>query len=135
VRGPSILYDISSGAILQNHHNSIEALDGVNIGPGRAWVHGISASPRSSFIQNGRVTKRPNMVAQLDKSAIIADGVDVAVISNLPIPTTVTISGPGFLTMEVTDTTAEITADIPGTYTVRCVAFPHLDYEVQIVAT
>lgn len=73
--------------------------------------------------------KRPTMPGALNKPQILADGNDLATISNLPQPCTVTFAGQ---TYEVEDGCFAFTVDVPGTYTVRVEAWPHLDAEFVV---
>lgn len=66
---------------------------------------------------------RPVMPGTLDKPQILADGNDLATISNLPQPCTVTFKGQQY---PVEDGSFSFTANIPGSYTVEVEAFPYL---------
>lgn len=77
------------------------------------------------------VVERPSMPFTVQKPAVIADGLDVATIADLPSPCTVTIDGQIF---EVDDGTVELTFDEPGKHTITLSAWPYLNHTVEIIA-
>ena len=89
---------------------------------GESWVDGHS-NDLIHYVDGGLIVNRPTMPGTLDKPQILADGLDLATISNLPQPCTVTFSDQTYL---VEDGEFAFTADIPGSYTVEVEAFPHL---------
>lgn len=72
-------------------------------------------------------------VLAFDKLSIAADGVDQAVLPNLPNPTTVKIDGASHI---VTDGTLEISSNMPATYLVEIRdPFPYQRFSAEIVAS
>lgn len=94
------------------------------------YVEGLPNNPIAVF--------RPTNPCTLDKTQIAADGLEEATISGLPLPCTVSVSGPinGTIDLEEVDLDSlPLTFDVPGTYTVKIAAWPHLDKEFTIEAT
>lgn len=82
------------------------------------------------YIKDETITSRPDMLAQFNRTEVIADSTDTIAVTNLPDPCIITYTGPGFeITEEATGGTAEFTTDVAGTHTVKVVAFPYLDWE------
>lgn len=89
------------------------------------------------YVLNGHVVRRSPMPVVVDKTDMLADGIDVCTISGLPDPSIVTISG-GISAgpMPVNDGSLEISCDYAGTITVKVSAPPaYLDWEVTLNAT
>lgn len=77
------------------------------------------------------IIPRPDLA--FDKLTIIADGVDEAVLSDLPDPCMVVINGQ---THEVTGGSLELSADVPATYVVEIRnPFPYQRFRAEVVAT
>jgi hypothetical protein len=76
--------------------------------------------------------QRPEIPAVIDKTAIAADGVDVATISGLPNLSTITVAGIG--KYSVTDGTFELTTQTPGIYQVLAEADGYLPKEFVVHA-
>ena len=89
----------------------------------------------NKYIVDGDLAIRPTQITILDKTTLVADGVDVITISNSPIgvftatnvKTKETISG------DINDTDTFSTT-IPGTYKIKIESFPYLDFETTIEA-
>lgn len=79
----------------------------------------------------GALVLRPTL-GGFDQTAIVADDVDVASITDLPDPCTVAVDG---VEHEVTGGTLSISSPMPATYTVRIDCFPYLLFEEEIVAS
>lgn len=78
------------------------------------------------------IHERPEMSVIVDKTTIVADGIDMATIIEIPNPSTVTV---GEQSVIVGDGVLELTFDAPDDYLVRIESWPYLDYEVTIHAT
>jgi hypothetical protein len=78
-----------------------------------------------------QVTPRPIITASINQTDLISNGVDIAIISNLPIPCTITIDPEIY---EVTDGVFEFTVDTPGTYTIKAECFPYQPKEWEVIA-
>jgi len=90
----------------------------------------------STYFPDGEPVLRPDNPAQLDKTSIVADGVDVATLSGVPVGAVVTLSAVGVLErVTVDDGVLEITAELPGDYTVSIDTFPAKSKELSFVAT
>lgn len=94
-----------------------------------------AASMNGIYIVDGAITQRPDQQTTFDKTFIVANGTDIAVITGLPDPCDVEISGPvEFETTPVTGGSLSFSSDVPGIYTIRITAFPFRDFEVTIHA-
>lgn len=88
------------------------------------------------YIVDGQLVTRPTQATTVDKTTLVADGVDMITVSNAPMGTfTAThvktddkVSGD----INATDT---FSTTIPGTYKIKIESFPYLDFETTIEAT
>lgn len=115
------IFDPRSGKI----HRVIIAPFGVaqdQVQEGESWVGGHS-DDLIHYVDGGLIVNRPTMPCTIDKPQILADGNDLATISGLPEPCTVSFKGEEY---EVTDGSFSFTANIPGIFTVEIEAFPYL---------
>ena len=86
---------------------------------------------RLIYVVDGELEARP--VLEFSKLNIAADGVDEAVLANLPDPCTVVINGEPH---EVTGGSLELSADVPATYVVEIRdPFPYQRFRAEVVAT
>lgn len=88
-------------------------------------------------VVDGAVVERAAMAPAVSAAAIAADGVAEAVISGLPDPCTVQVTGPAPVgPLEVTGGSLTLTATLPGAYRVRVSADPtHKPWDVTIHAS
>ena len=86
-----------------------------------------ATAARCFYCPGGVLTARPTLA--FDKTAIAADGIDVATLA-IDGAFTVTIDGTEY---EVEDV-LEIASDMPATYRVEVDHFPYLPLDVEIVA-
>jgi hypothetical protein len=101
---------------------------------------GGTLTDRTAYVVSGQVKPKRVFPTALDKSQIVADGIDECVITNIPAGTTV--KWPDGQTDEVTDgQTDEVTdgevrfaVDLPGTYILKLTAVAYLDKEITIAA-
>lgn len=96
----------------------------------RAWVDGAT-----QYIVDGEPVPRPPNPAAINKTQLDADGADEAVLTGIPIGSTVDILGPVTSSTQVDDGDLEITVDVPGVYRITVQSFPELDKEFTLVAT
>ena len=83
------------------------------------------------YISDGVITLKTVNTASIDKTDILANGEDTAIISNLFNPSIVLIQGQEEI---VTDGQVEITLDSKRSISVICRSVPHLDKEFIINA-
>lgn len=88
----------------------------------------------SSYVADGEVLPRPQSTAHCYDNEISADGLDAAIISNIPINAIVSVTGPIETQFEVNDGSLYFAAAIPGTYVITIDAWPHKKWEHSINA-
>lgn len=81
--------------------------------------------------ETNMILPRPKNPAVISSLTLNPDGLDVVVISGLPVPCTLTVEGSSY---EVTDSEFEFTADMPGAYKITAEAFPYLPLEWEVTA-
>lgn len=126
------IYDVATGRIRQVTTCDAEFLDIQPIGPGQS-AREVSEDVNNAddYMEGGFPVPRPTLA--FDKTTIVANGVDEAVLANLPNPTTVLVDGAEHV---VTDGTFELSAIMPATYVVEVPdPFPYLSYRAEVVAT
>ena len=101
---------------------------------GRKYVEGLYSGDRYYFPEE-TLTERPTFTPAATPVSIPADGVSTVTISGFPADATLTISGPINETWAETETTTELTVDLPGSYKVRIENWPYQDAEVTFNAT
>lgn len=107
------------------------------------------ADPSRFYVENGIVTQRQKQETLIDKTTILANGVDVVTISNAPIGkfSATMIGGNAGAITDVGISNAQTTSatgDIAGTdvfsttavgrYKIKIESFPLIDFEVEIDA-
>lgn len=115
------VYDLATGKITRIV-SAPGALAFRQAGAEEGFIEG-KANDVLQYVLDGQVVDRPQMTAALDKTFILANTEDVATVSGLPEPCTVTFKGQQY---EVTDGSFGFHVDIPGTYVVDIEAWPHL---------
>jgi hypothetical protein len=93
---------------------------------------GGTLTDRTAYVVSGQVKPKRVFPTALDKSQIVADGIDECVITNIPAGTTV--KWPDGQTDEVTDGEVRFAVDLPGTYILKLTAVAYLDKEITIAA-
>jgi len=91
-----------------------------------------------SYILNEIVTDRPTQPIAIDKTTLIADGVDTLTITGAAANSTINLSGklPNNRAFSETCSDPEtFSTEIPDTYTLTISCFPYLDFTVTIEAT
>lgn len=93
------------------------------------------ASLYLDWINDGEVQSRPTQLTSLNKLTLATDGVDVIILSNVPIGTFTAINTVTGETIsgDINDTDTFSTT-IPGTYKIKIESFPYLDFETTIEA-
>lgn len=107
--------------------------------PEQAVIDGFWSGKEYYFVQEefpglGRVWLpeiRPEQNTVVNKTEVIADGMDSIVFSNLPPDVLISIEEHMY---EVEGDSAEITFDTPKTYKIRLEAFPYLPAEFEVTA-
>lgn len=100
---------------------------------GESWIQiPDRVMPDDYFVDRGVLSVRTPLTVVWDKTSIIANGVDTAVLSGLPNPTTVVVSRNKFT---VTDGSFELSAEDVGDYRVFVDSFRHVPEEFTISAT
>lgn len=81
------------------------------------------------------ITLRPASLCVLSKAAILANGADIATITNIPVGANVVVHDiNGMHRYTVTDGVLEITADAPGAIRVTIESFPARDFSATVTA-
>ncbi len=127
-----IRYDIT-GAILGTGECP-DIMFGLQALPGTCILQG-SANRNSDYIEQGEIRERPLQSTAINKLTIMADGLDVLIISNAPSgvfeavqkETGENVSGP-ILGADTFSTT------VPGIYEIKIKAWPYLDFVRTIIA-
>lgn len=129
MRSSYAIYKVNSGEILRIAATATPAehcIDGTE-----SWVEG-SPDDRFAYVLGGSIVDKPTMPATIDKTTVTADGIDFVTISNLPNPSTVSVSGQ---TVVVEDGTLTIKVGYPRDYLVEVESWPYLNWEVTIHGT
>jgi hypothetical protein len=95
----------------------------------------IEFSRKDIYVKDGAIAERPTFTTTISPGSITADGVSMVTISGFPADSTLTISGPINETWTETETTTELTVNLPGSYKVRIENWPYQDAEVTFNAT
>lgn len=125
------IYEIRSGRI-SRVVTAPESMIQDQAQAGESYVAG-SANTLTQYVNTAkrRVENRPKISATVSKSVILADGADIASISGLPQPCTVTLGGHRY---RVEDGVFGFTTDVPGTFSLTVQAWPYLDAEFIVEA-
>lgn len=111
-------YEAATGKILCTVSGDDAAIEATKIHGAHPWVSG-DWSANTHYVNSGVTVERPS-------SPAILTGM---VLSQLPNPSTVIING---ISYTVTEGTAELEFDYPGTYKVLVESWPHLNKEFII---
>ena len=84
---------------------------------------------RLYYILNGQPTLRPTL--QLVKNTLIANGTDEIIITNLPVPFTISIDD---IMYETTDGEFIFSTYVKGFYSIKAMTFPYRDASLIIEA-
>ncbi|WP_198321721.1 MULTISPECIES: hypothetical protein [Methylococcus] len=127
------VYQPSTGRILELPKSIPDAYAQLYLGPDRHVIEG-AWYPDRHYIGPVGGLERPPQATLLDVATILANGEDVATLSQLPDPCTIELYGPVRDTFAVEGGTLEFVADVPGRYELVVLAFPCLDHAVAIHA-
>jgi len=89
------------------------------------------ANDELQYIDTNNVTDKLDSTAVINKTNMLADGIDTTVISNIPIGTMLNIENNEYL---ITDGVFEFTVDLPGNYTVTLTIIPYLPIVFEVIA-
>lgn len=88
------------------------------------------------YFLNGEPTEKQPQDTTIDKLVAVVSDQEVIALSNLPNPCIVHIYNvdTGNNTIEVNDTSLELTLGLPGQYSIIVEAFPYLQWEINVNA-
>ena len=126
------IYD-DSGVILRTG-NCPESMIEIQSGSGENLIE-TEADGNLQYVDvaTKTVVDKPQLVPVLNKTTLLANGVDSIVMTGLPNPTAVQIDDDRPYT--VIDDVFEFTVSLPGDYVVRVNAVNRLSYETTVTAT
>jgi hypothetical protein len=84
-----------------------------------------------SYVLDGVLTPRPVAPISIDKTEILADGEDSALITGLPIPCEIQIDG---VPQVIDDDELHLVATMPATYSVRFDQWPFVPWSTVVTA-
>lgn len=124
-----IVYDYVTGEILRTCKTANPKMQA---GPGERTLLGV-ANDETQYVDVVRrvVADKPPIQPVFSKPAVLADGIDELVLSNLPKPCTVRILGDKII---VKDGVLELSIDQPGRYRIIMTAACHLAWEGYLEA-
>jgi hypothetical protein len=134
-----IVYRNSDGMILRTGEFQ-EGVLASQAGAGETAISG-TADDILEYISGGSVTSRPVISATWNKTSIIANGIDSAILgSALPNPTSVLVSVPPGATLPpeeiVVTGSFSFATPIAGSYTIKVIPpFPYQPHEQVIIAS
>lgn len=102
-----------------------------NIGGGLAIVP-VESMDKEIYVENGEVRPKTESPHRTDRPDVLADGQDLYTISNLHIPTTVTL--PDGRVIEEIDGSVQFSIDMPGEHIVILDAVPHKRVKLVVTA-
>lgn len=127
-----IIYSTINGEILRT--GVTPELEQQVINPSEAALEGM-ADGRTQYVVDGAVVDRPENPTTVNKTEVLADGVDAFAFSNYPASSVIMIEGNlryfGVLAAGADD----FVTSYPGAYTVTVFSFPYLDKEFTINAS
>lgn len=136
---PFVVYDSATGLIKRVG----SAMDGgggagtasSQAGAGESVLIGVSASPETEYVDvaTGAVKPRPTLGLSIDKTTIVADGVDAATISGIPAGAQYAIIGTS-IGGTVNDGTLEVTSAKKGKLEVIIEHPPAIPWRTEILA-
>jgi hypothetical protein len=90
----------------------------------------------SMYLLEGSIVERPLQLSVLDKISMVANGIDTLQISNAPKGVFMAVNAETLESVVgVINGTDTFTTTIPGTYKIKIVSWPYLDFETTIEAT
>ena len=133
------VYHPSSGEIVQVTINPNEDLSSYTRDDGAVYldVGATVIDPAMDYVDTSGpvIASRPALNAVVDKTNVVADGVDAVTITSSQFPVDIAITGPTPYTGADADGVIVLTFDTAGTHTVLITPpFPYQPQEVSIVA-
>ena len=110
-------YD-QSGRIISTVSGNAESIEMTIESTDYPWIEGDWFG-KPVYVVSGLVTDRPENPATLSGLTLL----------NVPVPSTIQIRNQYY---EATESTVELEFNLPGTYTVKVIAWPYLDKEFTI---
>lgn len=128
-----IVYDKNTGEILRTGLCPVSMFSIQAIEPDDKVIEGVAndITQRINIVTEAVVNKAAAPTV-IDKTSMLANGIEEATISNLINPSIVTIDRNRYT---VTDSTLAFTIDTSGEYTILCESFPYLDKEFTVNAS
>ncbi len=127
-----VVYEPSTGYVIVKGSGELRSVDPADFSPTAALLTYGDDLGDDLYVANGQVLAKQSFAFQKDKLQIIADGLDVLTISNVPVGTTVI--WPDGQEDVVNDGEVQLSTDLPGNYTLTFDAVPYLRQEVTIEA-
>lgn len=127
------IYNNNTGKILKNISCPAKLLSAQYDKSNNGVLEGTFDCERF-YIDNKKITPRPELSISCG-DLLIADGVSELAITALPLPSTLTYSGPGFeIKQEITENSVELTTTVVGEHKIKIEAWPYLDWEATFNA-
>lgn len=92
----------------------------------------VQADNSTHYIDNGILTGKTNHPLSINKTTILADGIDECLITGIANPSTVTWSDGQ--QDEITDGEAGFSVDLPGAYKIKIASIKHFTEEITVEA-
>jgi hypothetical protein len=89
------------------------------------------ASYEADYVVDGQLVPRPVADIQIDRTEILADDKDMAIVTGLPVPCVVLVDGEP---VTVEDGRLEMTSDMPATYSIVFDQFPVMPWSAEVIA-
>lgn len=106
------------GEIVTTLRGDTAAIDNTLENTGASWVDGDWLG-KPVYVLNGEVVPRPENPTTLHGLTL----------ENVPVPSTIVIGGTYY---EATESTVELSFNLPGTYRVKVISWPYLDKEITV---
>ena len=127
-----VVYEPSTGYVIVKGSGELQSVDPADFSPTAALLTYSDDPGDDLYVADGKVLAKQSFAFQKDKLQIIADGLDVLIISNVPVGTTVI--WPDGQEDVINDGEVQLSTDLPGTHTLIFDAVPYLRQEVTIEA-
>lgn len=114
---------------IQFQYSGFSILDMVSVVPELSYISGTYSS-EDYFLLSEEVTPRPSMPISLNKTEILADGLDTLVISGIPVDSKVVIKNASFYAEEVVTTgETNFLTNQEGEYIIEIIGFPYVTFK------
>ena len=135
-----VVFDLASGRIKRTGV-AMDAGGGASAAAsqaeaGEGVLVGVTANPMTQYVDtsSNSVVARPSLILSIDKTTIVADGVDTATITGIPANATFAIPSRK-LSGVISDGVLEVTSNVAGAFDVIVELFPFRVWKATIVAT